>query len=468
MQNTRLVNLLATLTKKELRDFLKFLHSPLFNTREDMIQLFELIKRELNSKKPKLEKELVYKKLHPKDKFDGVKLNLLRSYLLKLLEQFLSLNETIEDETHHNYYLTQAFRKKNLNKDVARTIRLGYEFLEKQKHRGVDFYEEQLKLDWETYFSKADLIYREKIGWSHLSEQTDIIYFLKKLHIAVLAKAAKQVLNDQSKELLFLKEIFEKSVEKPFSEVEAIRIYIACFKMLDNPNEEQFFFEFKKLLFANTEKFPSTEIRDLYILAVNFCIKQVNKGTWETRFFEEILSLYKNGLENEVLLQDGQLSRFTYHNIVAAALKIEDFKWLEWFIEVYKNFLAKPFRESTYSFSMARLDFARKNYDGALIRLQSSNYRDILLNLASRTIRLKIYFETDEWDVLASHLEATKVYLRRKKVMGYHRKFYENLIKYTQKLMAINFYDKATVASLSDKIKAEEFLTEKDWLLSQL
>ena len=468
MQNTRLVNLLANLTKKELRDFSKFLHSPLFNTRDDLIQLFEIIRKELVAKTPKLEKEKVYKKLLPKEKFDGVKLNLLRSYLLKLLEQFLSVNEILEDETHHNIHLTQALRKKNLNKDVVRTIRIGYENLEKQKQRGVDFFEEKLKLDWETYFSKADLIYREKIGWGHLSEQMDIIYFLKKLHIAVLAKAAKQVLNDQSKDFLFLKEIFEKSEEKPFSEVVAIRIYIACFKMLDNPNEEHFFFEFKKLLFENTEKFPATEVRDLYILAVNFCIKQVNKGAWETRFFEEVLSLYKNGLENEVLLQDGQLSRFTYHNIVAAALKIQDFKWVEWFIEVYKSYLGKPYRDSTYSFSMARLDFARKKYEDALIRLQSSNYREILLNLASRTIKLKIYFETDEWDALASHLEATKVYLRRKKVMGYHRKFYENLIKYTQKLMAINFYDKAAVASLSEKIKTEEFLTEKDWLLAQL
>jgi len=44
---------------------------------------------------------------------------------------------------------------------------------------------------------------------------------------------------------------------------------------------------------------------------------------------EEVLSLYKDGLEKKIILQDGVLSRFTYHNIVAAALKIQDYEWIK-------------------------------------------------------------------------------------------------------------------------------------------
>ena len=44
----------------------------------------------------------------------------------------------------------------------------------------------------------------------------------------------------------------------------------------------------------------------------------------------------------------------------------------------------------------------------------------------------------------------------------------ENLIRYTQRLMAINFYDKKAVALLRNKIEKEENLTEKEWLIAQL
>jgi hypothetical protein len=43
-----------------------------------------------------------------------------------------------------------------------------------------------------------------------------------------------------------------------------------------------------------------------------------------------------------------------------------------------------------------------------------------------------------------------------------------NIIRYTKKLIGINFYDKEALHNLSEKIEKEEILTEKDWLLTQL
>lgn len=468
MKNTRLIKLLEILSKKELRDFSKFLNSPFFNTRKDLIQLFEIIKKDLNNKPEKLDKHLVYKKLFPNQHFDATHLNLLRSYLLKLLEQFFSVSEFMIDSSSQNKNLIKALRQKNNKLDTERVIKWSREFLAKQPFRDEAFFEEQLNLDWEKYYLKSETIHNEHIVWENLSDQTDKVYFIRKLRIAVLSKATEQVLNEQTAPFHLFDEIIEKAQTLPFSKVPAIQIYLTCFQMLHQPEEERYFLNFKEQLFSNSEKFQSNDIRDLYLLGINFCIKQVNNGAWEARYFKEVLNLYKDGLEKEILLQDGILSRYTYHNVVAAALKIQDYEWVEWFIEVYKKLLKKPYRESSYSFNIARLAYAKKDFEKALLQLQNSNYRDLLLNLAARTIKTKIYFEMDEWDALSAHLEATKIYLRRKKVMGYHRKFYENLIRYTQKLMTINFYDKKAVEQLRFKIEKEENLTEKQWLIEQL
>ena len=61
-----------------------------------------------------------------------------------------------------------------------------------------------------------------------------------------------------------------------------------------------------------------------------------------------------------------------------------------------------------------------------------------------------------------------KAFLRRKEIIGYHRRNYRNIIRYTIKLLHLNPHDKAAAQQLRDKIGAEAVLTEKAWLLAQL
>ncbi|MFT6021824.1 MAG: hypothetical protein ACI9CQ_004635 [Saprospiraceae bacterium] len=80
---------------------------------------------------------------------------------------------------------------------------------------------------------------------------------------------------------------------------------------------------------------------------------------------------------------------------------------------------------------MARLAYSRKNFDGVFLLLQKVNYKDILFNLAIKTIALKTYFELGEIDLLESHMDAMQNYIRRKKDIGYHRELYSNLFYQT-------------------------------------
>ena len=112
----------------------------------------------------------------------------------------------------------------------------------------------------------------------------------------------------------------------------------------------------------------------------------------------------------------------------------------------------KPCRRSIgkacLPFSLARLAYRRKQYDLALELLQKSKYEDLLLNLAAKTLQLKTYYELSEWDKLSAHLEAMKRFVNRKKVIGYHRQNYLNIINYTQKLLKVNPFDKSAVVDL--------------------
>lgn len=183
---------------------------------------------------------------------------------------------------------------------------------------------------------------------------------------------------------------------------------------------------------------------------------------------ETICNLLARRVPRGYLPENGVLSRFTYHNVVAAGLQTLEFEWVEDFIVRYKNALERTYRDSSYSFNLARLEFKRKRYGDALQLLQHTNYYDPLLSLAARTMSLKIYYELNEYDLLDSHLEALKNYIRRKTALGYHRSNYLNLVRYIQKMISINRSNKTEVESLKQKILAEPVLTEREWLLEQL
>jgi len=142
--------------------------------------------------------------------------------------------------------------------------------------------------------------------------------------------------------------------------------------------------------------------------------------------------------------------------------------WVDNFIHEYKEALPKKYRESTFSFNRGRLEYKRKNYDEAMQLLQKAEYRDLLNNLISKTYLLKIYFELGEFTLLESHLDTMKVFIRRKKVIGYHQTNLSNIVRYTKKIITTNLYDKEKKAKLRKEIEVEEILTEKKWLLEQL
>ena len=99
---------------------------------------------------------------------------------------------------------------------------------------------------------------------------------------------------------------------------------------------------------------------------------------------------------------------------------------------------------------------------------QKANYRDVLVNLATKTLLLKTYYALDEFDLLQSHLDAMHNYITRKRVIGYHRSNYLNIIRYASKLLALRFSSKTEVEKLRTAIVAEEHLSEKEWFLAQI
>ncbi|HAD13909.1 MAG TPA: hypothetical protein DCF33_15900, partial [Saprospirales bacterium] len=127
------------------------------------------------------------------------------------------------------------------------------------------------------------------------------------------------------------------------------------------------------------------------------------------------------------------------------------------------------YRNAHRDFSMAKVYFTLKNYKLAMPLLARVDENDLLLNLDSRVMLLKMYYETDATDALDALLASFKILLlRKKKLIGYHSTHYLNTLRYIQKLTRLNQNDRQAIQVFRAEIEANKLVIEKDWLLEQL
>ncbi|MEM7038763.1 MAG: hypothetical protein AAF570_17380 [Bacteroidota bacterium] len=239
-----------------------------------------------------------------------------------------------------------------------------------------------------------------------------------------------------------------------------IALYYHSYRMLET-DEEAHFRALKNGMFQHPDLLEPEDMRSVYMLTVNFCIQQINRG--KSAWLEEVLSIYKEGLANEVLLENGRLSPWTYKNMVSAGHKTGDYAWTAEFIEAYRHRLESSHQDSFYAYSRAQLHFARGEFRKVIRLLNPTRLTDPFTQLDARVLLIKAWYEIGEFDLLEYQLDNFAQHLRRRKLQSYHRRHYKHFIDLTKRLVK----GKDTSA-LRKKIAEADILAEKGWLMGKL
>ena len=105
MQESKVIKIIKSLPKDEIKLLGKFVSSPIHNKHQQVIDLFFYIKKHLDDTNGKLSKEKVFKFLFPKQKFEPQKIHYINSYLFKVVEAFLAWQEWKNDKVSEQIYL---------------------------------------------------------------------------------------------------------------------------------------------------------------------------------------------------------------------------------------------------------------------------------------------------------------------------------------------------------------------------
>lgn len=463
MQNTLLWEALLSLNAAERRDFSKFLHSPFFNTRPVLAQTGDYLLACAAGPTLPDEGEITVLCAANSTTNTAQAVRLTNSGLLSLLETFLTYREITADPGRLKTELATVYRKRGLQRHFKITHREARGLADKSTFRNGSWLDNNYRNEWEQYQFEVAARRTDTLNIQATSDALDAAFMANKLRLACLA-ISHQAIYKTDYQIGYLHEITDHIARQPaLAEQPALGLYFYCYRFLTLPDGAADFHTFRQMLDSAGPQFPEEELRLLYLLAINYGIKQINRSAegWIATTFD----LYKGALAYDLLLESGMISRFAFSNMVAIALRAGETDWVASFIDRYKSKLERQWRDATASLSMARLEYARRNFPEALTHLQRADYKDTMNNLTAKVLQMKIFYETGAWDTLESHLKNLKNFIRRHTAIGYHRTNYSNIVRYTELLMQANPLDKKALAVLREQIAAEAVLTEKEWLL---
>ncbi len=473
MQKSNLIVYFKRLSKRDWREFRKFVRSPYFNQRKDILLLFQYLETALASLKPEmLNRKRVFKHVFPNEAFDEKKLRHTTSFLLKILKKYLSQAEFENDPVQTQQYLCQSLRKKGLEVFFEKELILAQNLIEKEPFRDSKFYFQKHQLGLEEAVFTMPQRRSGKMKFQSIADQLTISYISSILRLSCNIQS-HQTMSGQIYDLKLLPEVLALVKSGEYLEVPAVALYYRCYNSIESlenatiEKSEQNFQLLKVLINKHWTLFPSSEIRDIYLFAVNYCIKRLNAG--DRSFIREAFELYRSGLKNETLLEDGVLSSFTYKNITRLGMALLENEWVEQFLEEYKKYLNPRERENAWRYNLAFFYFQQQEYKRAMQLLLFVEFKDVLNNLDARRMLLKSYFELGEYNALDSLLDSFSRYIHRQKdQMGYHRENYINLIRFVKKIIHNGEKDKTVLLELKKEIIATSRLADREWLLEKL
>ncbi|MEO1518220.1 MAG: hypothetical protein AAFV95_24580 [Bacteroidota bacterium] len=465
MKNSPLFQVFARLDKKEKRELKKWVRSPAFNQRQDVVQLYEHLLKISSPDDKRLRKEYIFQKLYPGLPFEDEKIRVCQFYLFKLLKSYLVFQEAQRDESRRQIHLCEAYNRKGLGELYEKEWHKTLHRLQQQPQRHAEYHHQHFQLRKE-YIGRT---LREK-----RSDDIDIDTAMQALKSYYLSETLRLSCSMRSQQHLTRKEYDLQGIQEVLEMIEqgdhlshpSIAIYYHGYQLLSETENSDHFATFRQTLAAHWQQFPPGECRGLYLLAINYCIRQLNRG--QRQFIRQAFQLYRNALQNKVLLEDGFISKFAYNNILTLAIALSEWVWAADFLEQYKAYLPPDERQNIYEYNLAIYYFRKPDYEKAQQLLRRVEFKDRLYNLNGRSMLARIYFELDEFDALASLLDSFHVYLRRQEQLSYHRDNYLNFILFLRKMLRSNLSDSSTRQELQRELGDISAIAEKKWLLEQL
>jgi hypothetical protein len=415
---SKFVQLLQTFDEEELKAFDAWLRSPWCNSNKNLPRLLaKLWKYHPDFDNDRLTKEKLFYQVLPNGKFSTRRMNNLLSEACLAAEQFLSFERFREEESLRNSLLLEDLSGRPLE-----------DWFFKSAYREIDRLEESQAKGWKAHLRlhrHYGRIYhypsqeaRMQSGGSILekmNEQLELVYLLEKAAVINEMIARNRILRNERHDV-------QAALTKWLAVSEGVRHpSVDIYRLRFGGGEELGLSQYQALQTRLRETFGRLSEKDqkIHLLSLlNDGMRLVKAGRLE---LPDMLPLYQLGLQTDILLHEGKLSRNTYTTIVIAGNTEGSFDFTHQFIETFTPRLDEKIRDDGARWALAHTAYWKGEVEQSLNILLGYDFTSSYFRLIGRVLHTQTYFDLHLRDdsyreYLFSFLDAFEKWLSRDKV----------------------------------------------------
>lgn len=483
MKDTKLVQLMKTFDSSEMKELEYFVRSPYYNRGRDLRPLFN----ELRSFYPdfedeKLTPEFIYNRLYPGRKFNKSGASLLytlSSGLMKLCREFLIITELNKDHYRRQYYLLNRLREKKLFREYEREYKSSLDHEDElKKGSPEDFLNKfYLKLSYSEFCIEtgdAEKAFENilSLGDYPAVAALTLGYRNKDLrHTAGIYKfSQKEFLNDKLIEYLDSSSLLESLKTSGDEMFPYIQLNYLIHKMSSDTSDDESYFRLKEFIEKNLHMFGHTERYVLYSILISESVRKFHIRNDRESSMEQF-NIYKKMCELDLMRYDSkskiQVSNF--RNVVKAAFDVDEFDWLENFVEKYAGELQDIHIENMTHYAYAYIHTGRRDFSKALESLIKVKYEFFLFKIDVRNLTLRLYYELGYVEQTYSMLDTMSHYVSATNDLTDEFKTNEeNFIKYIRRLLKLKESpSKDEIEFLLKELSKNNNIASKKWLVGK-
>ena len=465
MDNHKLIQTLKTFSRKEWREFSKYVESPYFNTDKHCIRLLEIFKKEFAKKDGFQLSRTRLEQLFSKD--NTSLLNVKLSLLTRLVEGFLVQYNVESKDLYRKHLLLEELHQRGLSKHFERAYRKSASADDAPQKFSPEFYKNKMLV--EHSFTKHITASKKKMGTrenlQEVIDSLDIYYFLKKIDLFTDIMPIENMYEKNYDNSAF--ELLETLIQTPrYANHPVLRVYYAAFQMIRFREDTSYYRKLWELLQTNGHLIEACSLYRLCSLCANYCVEKIIAG--HTDFQQDMYEVYRKMEVEELFLLGECIDVGLLRNAVEIAIKIGETEWAEYVLEKYKNKIAPDIRESVYMYCRSLFSFYQKKYGETIGYL--SNVGNIIntFDIGIKLMLMKAYYESDEDFCYRTEqvFRSFKAFIKQRKGLAESRK--EACINFTNILM--NLYrvkhgeGRRRLDAVTEKIEDYKLITGRVWL----
>ncbi len=441
MQNYKLIEVLKSLDRKEIKRFGEFVASPYFNKNENVIRLFEAVSKYHPAfDNRNLTTEKLFKKLFPKDTYDYHKINNVISDLYKISEKFLAMK--------HYEELVDSGDTRILNELTGKKL---YNIF-KQKYKQINEINEGAEYKDEVYwFNKYRLMAEYRINLFDLAPNTQLELmqeefdrFLKYSLIKLLRFYSTMIHETRQNNVDYSLRMFEEALEfleknekekGGFEEPPILSVYKNSIYLLLK-KERKYYDELVRLKNVYLNEFTLVDRRFIFVHLFGFIAhKLMTEGDYS--YYIEAFEHHKESLELGIQ-DESSMSYFEFVNFVKSACSVKEFEWAKQFVEKYKHVLPEEEMTNALNFSYGTIEQKSGNAEKALGFFAKTNFSNFIMKEQVKIIQCRLLYELGMDEQALSAIDSFRHYLQREKLItDDQRDLFYSFLKYLIQLIKI-------------------------------